>query len=111
MSMMYISNMELFTITALSIAFQYALSSDLPKTPESTMIDVSLCLCFECSLFSKSNVLQFTNIQNYILCAYAILTVYVLEISVIFRMKDNGYGLISEYINTEIGSKYGCNLN
>eukprot|EP01083_Nonionella_stella_P175359 610427_1 len=66
---LYLGDKLAYIITLLltTAAYQYALNSELPKTPESTMID------------------------TYVLYAYSILTFFVIEISVAQMMINVGY--------------------
>eukprot|EP01084_Bolivina_argentea_P316299 548232_1 len=71
----------IITLLLTTAAYQYALNSDLPKTPEATMID------------------------NYILYAYGVLTFFVLEISLSSMAYEAGYedgAEIFDYVTTSI---------
>ena len=61
----------IITLLLTTAAFQYALSGDLPKTSESTMIDV------------------------YILYAYGILSFFTLEIATVYKIYDLGFETVA----------------
>ena len=69
----------IITLLLTTAAFQYSLNGDLPKTPESTMLDV------------------------YILYAYAILALFTLEIALVYILRDEGYEEAARWTDFVVG--------
>eukprot|EP01083_Nonionella_stella_P097271 273400_1 len=65
----------IITLLLTMAALQYALSADLPKTPESTMVDL------------------------YILWGYAILSFFTLEIAMVYKIHSSGYEDIANIVD------------